>query len=286
MNAVNHATTAIFDVLLVPFELLGAEAALVLASGLFGIVALIVFKHISWQRGIKGAKDRIKGHMIAIRIYQDDLKVVGTSVGSIIGRNVQYLSLNLMPIVPLAVPFVLAMAQFVVRYGFEPLPITETPVEQLLPGQGTTISISMKAGRESAVGKLELKLPEGLRAMSPLVRNKTDGVAFQEVVATRAGEWELELLVDGQRIGTKSIVTGDAPARLMQPERTHDFWASWLWPAEDTFASDSPLARVSFAYPERDLGWLPGGPLGILITFFVSSMAFGILILKPLNIQI
>jgi hypothetical protein len=31
---------------------------------------------------------------------------------------------------------------------------------------------------------------------------------------------------------------------------------------------------------------LPGGPLGVLGTFFVASIVFGIAILKPLNIQI
>ena len=97
MNAVNRAMTAIFDVVLTPFELLGAEAALVLVSGVFGILALIVFKHISYQKGIKGTKDRIKGNLIAIRIYQDDLMVVLTSVVKVLVRNTQYLFFNFGP---------------------------------------------------------------------------------------------------------------------------------------------------------------------------------------------
>ena len=46
------------DVVLIPFELLGPELALILVSGLFGIVALLIFKQISWQAGIKRTKDR------------------------------------------------------------------------------------------------------------------------------------------------------------------------------------------------------------------------------------
>jgi hypothetical protein len=80
MDALNRITTKVFDVLLTPFELLGVELSLILISGLFGIVALLVFKQISWQKGIKGVKDKIKGDMIDIRIYQDDLGVVGGSV--------------------------------------------------------------------------------------------------------------------------------------------------------------------------------------------------------------
>jgi hypothetical protein len=95
-------------------------------SGVFGVLALIAFKHISWQKGIKAAKDRIKGHMIEIRIYQDDLVVVGQSVLKILGRNLQYVTLNFGPFIPLAIPFVFVMAQFVVRYAYDPVPVTPT----------------------------------------------------------------------------------------------------------------------------------------------------------------
>ena len=80
MNLVNRSMTGLFDVLLAPFELLGSELARLLVSGLVGIVCLIIFKFISWQKGIKGVKNKIKGNMIAIRIYQDDLGVVFKSV--------------------------------------------------------------------------------------------------------------------------------------------------------------------------------------------------------------
>ena len=43
---------------------------------------------------------------------------------------------------------------------------------------------------------------------------------------------------------------------------------------------------MSFVYPERDLPWLPDGPFGILLVFLVASMAFGVVLLKPLGITI
>ena len=64
------------------------------------------------------------------------------------------------------------------------------------------------------------------------------------------------------------------------------FWASWLWPAEPTFPAESPIDSVRFHYPDRDLGLLPGGAFGVLLTFLVASIVFGIAILKPLHIQI
>ena len=286
MDALNRLTTKIFDVVLTPFELLGIELALILVSGLFGIVALLIFKQISWQGGIKGVKDKIKGDMIAIRIYQDDLAVVGGSVVKILFRNIQYLSLNFLPILPLMAPFVLVMAQLVVRYSFAPIPVQDPSVE-LLAGEGTMLEIALAEGREAEVAGMRVHLPPGLQEISPLVRNEIDGMAFQEVIAIQAGEWEIEFeFADGTR-AVKRVVTGDVPSRVMQPERVSSFWLAWLWPAEDRFSSESPLASVVLKdYPVRDLRFLPDGPFWIVMIFFVASMAFGAAILKPLGIQI
>jgi hypothetical protein len=59
-----------------------------------------------------------------------------------------------------------------------------------------------------------------------------------------------------------------------------------LWPAEPRYAPSSPLERVAFLYPDSDLGWLPGGPVGVLIVFLVASMLFGFIALKPLGVKI
>lgn len=287
MNALNRVATVVFDVFATPFEVLGTELAIVLMSGVFGILALLLFKQISWQKGIKAAKDRIKGHMIAIRIYQDDMAIVGKSVGSVMVRNVQYLGLNVLPILPLMIPFVLVMAQFVVHYGFDPLPLTEQGrIASLLPGDGTMIDITMKPERKADVKRLEVRYPAGIVPVSPLARNAGEGIAVQEVVATQSVAGQIELLVDGQVVGTKEIAAGDARPRRMQPTRVSGFWPAWIWPAEETFDSGSPIATVSFRYPDRELAYMPDGAGGIVIVFLVASMAFGALILKPLNIQI
>ena len=46
------------------------------------------------------------------------------------------------------------------------------------------------------------------------------------------------------------------------------------------------LRAIVIAYPQRDLGWLPGGELGILITIVVASMVIGAAAIKPLGVQI
>lgn len=286
MNAINRAASSVFNFVLKPFEILGPECALIIVSGLFGVVALLLFKRISWQDRIKQTKDKIKGHMIAIRIYQDDLRIVFKSVISVFFHNLHYLVLNFLPLLPLFAPFTLVAAQFVTRYSFEPIPVSQLSAAAVMPGRGTMLTIAMKPGAKAMTKKLEVRLPAGLASVSPLVRNVSDGIAFQEIVANAAGAYEIEIMVDGVRAGTKAITAGSTRTRMMQPQRVSTFWSAWLWPAEATFGSDSPIASVAFEYPYRDLRLLPDGPGGVLLVFFLASMFFGFLLLKPLNIRI
>lgn len=290
MNAFNRAMTSVFDVLLTPFEILGPYGPLIFVSGIFGVFALLVFKHISWQKGIKATKDKIKGHLIEIRIFQDDLVVVTKAIGKVLGRNLQYLGLNFGPFVPLAIPFVVLASQFVVRYAFDPIPV-QVQAAGLLPGQGTLISVEMAPGHEREVADLDLVLPDGLRAVSPMLRSPAEGVAYQEVVATAPGEHQIQLVLRGagaSRSEVKRLVAGDQPVRVMQPEkvRAGDVFASMLWPGEPGFDSDSPFQRVAISYPDREIEWLPDGVLGVLLSLLIFSMVAGITVLKPLGVQI
>jgi hypothetical protein len=299
MNALNRALTGFFDLVLAPFELIGDRTALVIVSGVFGVLALLAFKYISWQKGIKAAKDRIKGHMIEIRLYQDDLAVVGKSVGKILWRNLQYVGLNFGPFIPLAIPFFIVASQFVVRYAYDPVPVMTADATPLHAGRGTLVQVALKGQDKAKVADLKLILPEGVEPVSPLVRAPAAGRAFQEVIAVAPGDHELVFELPDGAGGvvreTKHLVAGDQPARRMQPRRVEaaGWWklhdpdaCSMLWPAEPGFTRSSPFSSIAIAYPYRDLGWMPGGEIGILIVLVVASMVFGFLALKPLGVTI
>lgn len=290
MDFVNRLVTRTFDVLLAPLEWVGPEFALLVVSAIFGVLALWVFKHISWQKGIKATKDKIKGHLIEIRIYQDDLGVVSKAIGRVLVRNLQYLALNFGPFLPLAVPFTLVVAQLVVRYGFDPIPVTATQPTSALVGEhrlelaGEGLSLSIE-GDEAAIASLEVILPEGLVAREVLARTPSSLLAVQMLVAAAPGVYDIVLRTASGEV-TKRLVAGrEARTRTMQPERKTGL-ETLLWPAEDSLAGTG-LTRVSFVYPESDLGWLPGhGPLGVILVFLVASMVVGFAALKPLGVQI
>lgn len=282
MNALNGIANGLFDLLCRPAAGLGWLTVLILLSGLFGVLALIAFKHLSFQRRIKAAKDLIKAHMIEIRLYQDDLRIVGRAIGRVLFRNAQYLGLNLVPLVPLALPFGIVAAQLVTRFGYVPAPIH--PPTQLLAGQGTTLAVQLAESARGRVRELELHYPKGLVAVSPLVCVPETGRAFQEFVARAPGCYTIELALGAEK-QTKEFCAGEATPQL-QPERGQGFFSALLYPAEPTLPADSAFEQLSFRYPEREFAWFPDGPEGVLLLFLAVSMLAGFALMKPLHVQI
>jgi hypothetical protein len=283
MNAFNSAMNSLFDVLLTPLEAVGQGFAVYTLSGVFGVLALVIFKRISWQAGITATKGKIKGHMIEIRIYQNDLVLVSKAIAKVLLRNAQYLALNFGPFIPLSIPFVIVAAQMVTRYGFDPMPIHEPG----LAGQGIELVIEMTEDQKGSAADVQIELPEGVRAASPIVRSPGQGRVFVELLPWQDGRYEIQIIV-GDQVITKLLHVGDEyRGRQMQGERVRSLLDVMLWPAEDSLSGTS-FQRVALqTYPESSPPWFPmGGPLGVLLAFVLGSMVTGLIAIKPLGVQI
>ncbi|MFT5285962.1 MAG: hypothetical protein ACI8TQ_002130 [Planctomycetota bacterium] len=280
MDLVNGLVTSIFDIVLTPLEMINLEVSIAVVSALFGILGLFIFKYISSQKGIKRAKDRIKGHMIEIRIYQDDLVVVGAAVCKVLFNNMKYLGLNLLPFIPLTIPFVFVMAQLVVRYGYEPLP----------EGEDFKILVEVSQEEKGQISDLQVIAPDWLAAEDlVVVRAPSEARAVVSIRDAKPGIWDFAFKI-GDSIVIKQIVIGaetEAP-RLMQPERVGDLLNAVLWPAETMIEPDSPMTRIAVhgEYPGRVFAFLPDGAIGVVLGIILYSILAGLAVLKPLGVTI
>ncbi len=287
MDAVHRLISRLLDLAFGPLERLGSEWVIVVTGALFGVFALWAFKYMSPQGAIKRTKDRIKGHLIEIRLYQDNLRLVTAAIGKVLWANLRYLGLNMGPFVPLAIPFALLAGQLVVRYAYDPIPL-EAHAGPHLAGDGVTLKLSAEDPSDWQAN-LALQGPEELVVASPLVRAVAQGVAFQAFRPLTQGLHEVQITWGDQSM-VKPIWAGPpevlgTPRVPLQPLRLRGV-ERLLWPAEPGLDLDG-LARVEFTYPERSQGWLPGsGPLAVLLWFVLSSLAAGFAAIKPLRVQI
>jgi len=268
MERFNAVTSAVFDLLLAP---LGEERAwfdLVFWSVAGGIVALIVYKYASNQRGIQRAKNAIKVHLLEIRLFKEDIAQVLGATTKILLKNGLYLGHNLLPLLVMIVPMMTILFQLEARYAFDPLPVGSVnlltlKVDTSRPGAPDTATRLAEAVR--------LELPAGLALDAPPVRTAEGEVAWR-FRAERPGDYVVPIQVGDERVEKRIAVGG--PPRKVPVLRTKSF-EGFLYPGEPALPADSALESVRLSYPERDLGWLPGGELGVLATFFGLSILSG-----------
>jgi hypothetical protein len=257
----NDLASAVFDVLLAPFGHGPAWFDLLLWPVLAGILALWVYKRLSNQKGIEAAKNRIAGHLYEIRLFRHDPIAVLVSTGKIFFRNGIYIGHNLVPLAVLLVPMLAILAQLEANYAFAPVPV------------GSVELLEARVDPKSGVSPrdVRLELPEGVALDAPPVRT-ADGEIFWRLRAEAPGDHVLALKI-GEETLTKTWSVGGEPRKV--PFKRTRTWEALLYPGEPALAGSSPLETIAIAYPERDLGFLPGGELGILAVFFGVSLLAG-----------
>lgn len=267
MGTFNSITSAIFDPILGLFGELSAWIDILFWSILGGVVALLVYKHISNQAGIAKAKNDIKVHLMEIRLFQDDFFGVIVATCKILLKNALYIGHNVMPMIVMFVPMMTILFQLEANYAFDPVQ----------PGSTLTLSVTLDAEQTDARGRdIELELPEGLSLVRSS-KGRPDGAVFQ-IRAEQPSVADYEIVV--RAAGTeeiKRLAVGGGP-RKVPYLRTKSIEA-FLYPGEAALAGSSPFSEIRFGIddiPARDLGWLPGGEGGILLVFFVLSIVAGL----------
>jgi hypothetical protein len=265
MNAFNAVASRLFDVVLAPFGHRQAWFDLLVWPVLAGVVALLVYKRISNQSGIARAKNGIAVHLLEVRLFRDDLVGVLVSTAKALGQNALYLLHNVVPMVVMFIPMMAIVVQLVSHYALAPVPVGSV---ELLTVRLDPAAVTVKPT------DLRLELPDGMALDAPPVRT-ADGEVVWRVRAVAEGDHVLEIHA-GDQVIEKRVAVGGAPRKV--PVMRTKSWEALLYPAEAGLPAASPLYSITLPYPDRKLAFFPSGESGILIWFFVASLAAGVLL--------
>jgi len=267
MNTFNAIVSSLFDLLLGWFGAASAWIDIMFWSILGGIVALLVYKTISNQKGIEKAKNDIKVHLMEIRLFQDDLIGVLVSTAKILVKNGLYVGHNILPMVVMFVPMMAILFQLEAHYAFEPVKV------------GTTTLLTLEVDRSVmdsdalSTSDISLSVPDGVVMVAKVPA--PNAVAWQ-LRFEQPGDHELQIQL-GEETLSKGVAVGGESRKV--PYMRTKSWEGYLYPGEDALPDDSGASEITLshgAYPESDLGWMPGGEGGVLATFFLVSILAGL----------
>lgn len=280
METLNRILNSIFDGLLGLFASLDPAYGLLVVSIITGILMLAVFRYTSDQKGIKRAKNLVKAHFLAIRLYKDDISQMFSTMKNIIVSNLIYMSKSVKPMLFMLVPVSLVLIQLDSRYEHRPFKVGESTV--ITVRQHTSDGAS--SASLDALSKISLSAPSGIKVETPALRIPEKAEVSWRIKMEQEGSFDL-LVIDGGQEFQKHVYVSNTLTALSPSKDRKSFSASLFSPAEPSLPTDAPVESIMLTYPKRDLR-LWGIGFHWLVGFFVLSLIAGFALKGVFKVEI
>ncbi len=241
-------------------------------SIVIGLLMVIVFRYTSDQKAIGRAKDRLKAHLLAVRLFQDQLPVVMRAYGRILRGTGSYLRLAFTPLLIAILPITFLIVQLDRYFGWMPLQ----------PAQ--TFLVTARIEDPAALNQASLQLPPELSSSAPAVHVPKEKEVAWRVVAGRAGNYNIQITAAGQTV-SKQVVVAPGLARVSPVRLKDNFWERMFTSGEPALADHSPVQSIAINYPSREISfaWMEWN---WIVLFFVVSLIAGFVFKSVLGIQV
>lgn len=248
-------------------------AIVVVFSIVIGLLMIVLFGYTSNQKAIGIAKDQLKAHLLAVRLFQDQLHVVMGSYGRILRGTGRYLKLAFMPLLYVIIPITFLIVQLDRFLGSTPVP-TNAP-----------FLLTVHSAANETQSEVSLELPPEIGMTAPPVHIPSENEIVWRLIGTKDGQFDLKIRNGGQ-IAVKSLSVGSDVTRLSPVRLRRHFWERVFSSAEPALPGNSSIESITVNYPERNIGLVAGYEMNWIWLFFILSMIAGFIFKEILGIQV
>ncbi|MHB8095922.1 MAG: hypothetical protein ACYDH0_13400 [Candidatus Aminicenantales bacterium] len=264
IGAFNCFVSGFFDLVFLPFRGLGPWAGMIVVSLLTSFLMLFIFRRTSNQAGIRKAKNRIKAHLLELRLFSDSLSVSMKAQRRILAANLGYVGYNAKPMLVMIVPGCLILIQLNLRYG----------AESLRPGEPALVKVRLAGDRLPSEVSAALESSSLIEVETPPLRIDDEREIDWRVRARESGRGRLILTIGGEMIAKDVAVRTKPLTRISGIRVGGNLIDQFFNPGESPLPRSSAVESVEIRYaPARLL--LFGRNVHWLVAYFVLSVAFG-----------
>jgi hypothetical protein len=257
----NTVANALGRFLLAPVGALPGWLSATSASAGTGVLLLVLFKYTSNQQAIKRVRNDINAHMLALKLFKDSALVSLKAQGRILMGAFCLLVLAIVPILVMALPLTLLVAQLALWYQARPLRI----------GEDTIVALNLGGVPESPRPLVSLRPIDSVDVVAGPVRAQSRREVFWNVRPRKPGTHRLEFQV-GNEVHAKEITVGEGFMRVSRVRPGWD-WSSILRnPWESPFHLEDPIQSIEIDYPGRS-SWIYGTNMWVIYWFVASMIA-------------
>ncbi len=260
----NPVCTLIGDIVYAVLSPFPVWVGLTMISAITGVLMLVAFRYLSNQDAIVRAKDDIKANLLALKLFKDDLRVMCVCQFRLLWAIARLQRYVLTPVLILALPMLLGLAQMGVRYQWRPLQVGERTLVRLRLGDNPSDAVDAMLTEHPGISVEAGPVPGG-------------GEVVWRVRATEPGRHSLSFAV-GDAVVEKELVISDGFERVSARRATPHWTDQLLHPTEQRLPTGAHVRFIEILYPSVD-SWIHGANYWVLY-FFIVSMVVA-LILKP-----
>lgn len=247
-------------------------AIVIVVSLVVGLLMVVLFGYTSDQKAIGIAKDQLKAHLLAVRLYRDQIPVVMGSYGKILRGTARYLKLAFKPLLYVIIPITLLIVQIDRYLGATPIPVN------------APFLLTVRTTTGDALNDAVLDLPTEITMTAPPVHVAPENEVVWRLVGSKEGQYEVKIVAAGQT-AEKAVCVGNDLLRISTVRLRGKFWERMFTSAEPALPENSPIESISINYQDRNID-VAGYGMNWIWLFFILSMGAGFIFKELLGIQI
>jgi uncharacterized membrane protein (DUF106 family) len=260
----NSALSRIFEVIFLPFRQASPWFGMVLISLLTGLLMLFIFRHTSNQESIRRSKNKIKAHLLELRLYKDNMKVSLKAYGNILLTNLKYVSHSVKPMLVMIVPVLLILIQLNLWFGYQSLDI----------GQEAILKITLENAKNPLQTDIEIEPSAGVAVETPALRIEDGREIDWRLRAREKGVHAIAFRLKNQSFSKEVAVVQNRLSKISAVKTRPSFFEEMFNPGERPLSKSLGIKAVEVVYPTPGMNFF-GWHIHWLIVFFALSIIFG-----------
>jgi hypothetical protein len=238
-----------------------------------GILFLVIFKYTSNQAAIKKVRDDIKAHLLALKLFKENPWVTLRAQGRILRGAALLLVHAVVPMLVMALPVSLLLAQVGLWYQARPLKV----------GEEAVVSVKLNGNLDSSAPHVCFQPNEAIEmTLGPVQVTSKREIWWN--IRPRADGYQRLVFHVGEQTTDKELAVGEGFMRVGIRRPGWNWHEAILHPMEKPFARDSSIESIEIEYEDRP-GWA-SGTNSWMIFWFLGSMISGFCLRRFLKVNL
>lgn len=271
----NSLLDKIFEIIFLPFRSLSPWIGMILISFLTGLFMLLIFRFTSNQEGLRKVKNKIKAHLLELRLFKDSLALSLKAQGNIFLSNLKYISYSGKPLLVMIIPLVLILIQLNLWFGYQ----------SLKPGEETILKVRLDENQNLLDLNLSVQPSQFFVIETPPLRIEEENEINWRIRAKDKGIHLLTIQINGQSFTKKVAVAQKSLTKISPIKMRRNFIDELFNPGEQPLPSKQPVKNVEIKYPSKKMN-LFGWHIHWIIVYFAISIIFGFALKGVFKVEI